>query len=104
MKPIVKYVNFLPGRIVGMTLFPFILIAVKEKNNECLLEHEQYHWNEILKWGKYSFGLGIMFWYLVYVYLWLTKYRKVESWKHPMERDAYFVQEVCEAKKMLKNL
>jgi len=100
MNPIVIGVeakNF-PSNRIAITLFPFILIRKDRMKDKCLRKHEEYHWNEIWKWGKYTLGLGILVWYILYALLliWPKYRRNNEPWFHPMESEAYKIEWRCQ--------
>ena len=85
MKPIEMHVPWLPGHILAVTLWPFILYRAW---SPCTRVHEHYHWHQARRWG-------VIPWYIVYLTIGLFYVGKPAS-DHPMEREAYRLQRGCE--------
>jgi hypothetical protein len=84
LKMIELTVKYLPPNILAITLFPFILY-LKGYRTKAIEAHEHYHWHQILRWF-------IVPWYLVYIILWLVKYRRLSPKQHPLEKEAYRIE------------
>jgi len=65
MKPKYKIVNkiwLFPSWVAAVTLYPYIIIKKEYEGDKCLRAHEEYHFNQIQKFG-------IIPWYLLYLIL-----------------------------------
>jgi len=90
MKPKYKIVNkiwFFPSWIAAVTLYPYIFIKKEYKDDKCIRAHEEYHFNQIQKFG-------IIPWYLLYLVLLLVYIGKPTN-RHPLEKKAYEIQYKC---------
>ena len=78
----VKFWPFPAKRSVAITLFPCIFMRADYRHYEPIVQHEQYHWRQALRWGVWP-------WYLTYLVL-LPFYGG--GFKHPLEKPAYELQ------------
>ena len=73
-----------PQRVsVAITLFPFVFTKKGWENDPGLKAHEEYHFQEMLRWG-------VIPWYIRYISL-MPKYGGGR--RHPMEIPAYELQD-----------
>ncbi|MDO4763505.1 MAG: hypothetical protein Q4A00_03895 [Flavobacteriaceae bacterium] len=75
-------------KILGIAIFPFILLSKKElKNNKILLNHEKIHFRQQLELGIIFFYL----WYAIEFLFYFIKYknRHIAYFKISFEREAY---------------
>lgn len=78
----------------GITLWPlgiFIKGSTK-KNIPCLIAHEQVHWDSQRKAPVVWFAGYLAWWVILFI-----KNRKPPYREHPMEREAYLVEDQCVA-------
>ncbi len=90
MKPKYKIVNkiwLFPSWVAAVTLYPYIIIKKEYEGDKCLRAHEEYHFNQIQKFG-------IIPWYLLYLILSIICIGKPAD-KHPLEKRAYEIQYKC---------
>jgi hypothetical protein len=79
---------FVPKRVNGITLWPFIIVKkVAQKQNKILLNHERIHLRQQLE-------LLIIPFYLWYGFEFLIRYAKLKNWDKAyraisFEREAY---------------
>ncbi len=74
-----------PESVYAFCFWPFIFYESHVWDDECVQVHERYHWNDQIKWL-------IIPWYIRYFIL---KRKYGGGKEHPMENQAYALQETC---------
>ena len=75
-----------PERVHAVTVWPLIFYEPQVWDDACVQRHERYHWLDQIRWL-------VLPWLAVYLLL-LPLYGGGR--KHPLERKAYRLQELCE--------
>ena len=75
-----------PASVHAVTIFPFILYEAHVWDDACVRVHERYHWADQARW---------------LVLPWLVAYLALQPFygggrRHPLEREAYRRQDLCE--------
>ena len=79
--------RFVPFNAQAITLWPIVLFRPEVANDVCVRAHEQYHWEDALRWG-------VLPWYLAYLLIGLFYIGKPAD-QHPLERGAYAAERRC---------
>lgn len=95
MRPRYIYVPFIPSGKNAVTIYPYIIWSKRMRAWERpeIVAHEMYHWDEQAMW-KRTKHFGAFRWLTQYVamWLWLNFLHGANIADHPMEREAYRVQ------------
>ena len=76
-----------PEPVYAVTIWPFIFYEPQVWENVCVQIHERYHWVDQIRWL-------ILPWFVTYLVL-RPFYGGGD--RHPLEREAYRRQSLCEA-------
>ena len=95
------YLPFIPTNKTAVTIYPYIFWSKKKRGwlNSCIIEHEMFHWYEQKRWAT-SKILGLSRWLILYIiqWFWFNLIKRLPTNKHPMEKPAYEIQNLCEKK------
>lgn len=76
-----------PEHVHAVTIWPLILYEPQVWDNPCVQIHERYHWNDQIRWL-------LLPWFVAYLVL-RPFYGGGD--KHPLEKEAYHRQRLCES-------
>lgn len=92
------YLRSIPRGRRAFVVYPYIFWSKKLKGweDESLVRHEMYHWEEQKLW-KENKPFGLTRWLLKFIiqWFWLNVIKNLPRDKHPMEAPAYEIQYSC---------
>ncbi len=100
-KPKYIYLPLIPTNKTAVTIYPYIFWSKRKEGwlNPCIVKHEMFHWEEQRRWIKAK-TLGLLQWLAIYCieWFWFNLIKRLPANRHPMEKPAYEIQNLCEKK------